>query len=290
MSFDDFGPPIRVEGGLVARSRSGGIGDEWWSRRFIDVLESFSLGTRLTRGRAYARKGQVLSLEVEPGLVSAQVQGSRVRPYAVRVAFPQLSELLWAKAEVAIAEQAIHSARLLAGQFPAELEAVFVRAGAPFFPTRLRELTLTCSCPDGAVPCKHLAAVFYLLAERFDDDPFLILLWRGRTREALLGRLRQLDGAATENPGDDASPAPRVGAATALRGHAPSPAPPERSDQVDPVAFWSAGAPLPWPKHPDLPPDLLLRALPVPSAALGGSRLLAQLAPLYQTFAELDQA
>ena len=43
---------------------------------------------------------------------------------------------------------------------------------------------MRCSCPDSEVPCKHLAATFYLLAEAFDEDPFLILRWRGRDREA----------------------------------------------------------------------------------------------------------
>ena len=58
--FDDYRPAISVEGGLKARSSRGAIGESWWSRRFLDVLESFALGTRLTRGRNYARKGQVI--------------------------------------------------------------------------------------------------------------------------------------------------------------------------------------------------------------------------------------
>ena len=65
----DFGRPIRVEGGLVARSERGSIGSTWWSRRFVAVLESLSMGGRLTRGRTYARKGQVLELRVRPGVV-----------------------------------------------------------------------------------------------------------------------------------------------------------------------------------------------------------------------------
>src|SRR4051812_29865128 len=114
--------PIRVEGGVVARSTRGAIGEQWWSRRFIEVMESFALGGRLTRGRNYARKGQVISLDVEPGEVTALVQGSRVTPYQVRIGLAKFTELTWAKAEVVLAEQAIHSARLLAGEFPPELE------------------------------------------------------------------------------------------------------------------------------------------------------------------------
>ena len=200
-------PPSRpraVENGLKARSSRGEIGSSWWSRRFLDVLESFAMGSRLTRGRTYARKGQVISFDVLPGEVRAMVQGSRVRPYRATIGLAVFSELVWAKAEIALSEQALPSAKLLAGEVPPELEELFDGAGAPLFPRTFNELELRCSCPDWEVPCKHLAATFYLLAEAFDADPFLILRWRGRDRERLLGRLRELraegspDGMSTE--------------------------------------------------------------------------------------------
>lgn len=272
----DFPPPARprpVEGGLVARSTRGEIGEQWWSRRFLAVLESFALGTRLTRGKNYARRGQVISLEVTPGLVEASVQGSRRTPYQVRIALPVFGALVWAKVEVALAEQAIHSARLLAGEMPADLEEVFAAAGAPLFPARAAELAQSCSCPDWEVPCKHLAATFYLLAEHFDDDPFAILLWRGRPREALLGRLRELRGG---EPVHQVAPAPapeervRVGALMALADLT-----------LTEAAFWTAPPPPPLPVQAELPTDLLLRQLPVPGAALGGADLVAYLTPHY---------
>lgn len=188
--------PRKVEGGIKARTARGTIGRSWWSRRFLQVLESFALGTRLTRGRSYARAGQVLSLEVAPGRITASVQGSRARPYRVTIGFEPFPALVWAKVEVILAEQAIYSARLLAGDMPPDIEQVFADAGAPLFPERLRDLTMSCSCPDFAVPCKHLAATFYLLAEAFDTDPFQILQWRGRDRASLLSRLRELRGSA----------------------------------------------------------------------------------------------
>lgn len=264
-----YGPPLRTTGGLPARSTRGPMGQAWWSKRFVAVLESFALGTRLTRGRAYARAGQVLTLDVAPGVVTASVQGSRPRPYAVRIGLTRFSELVWTKAEVALAEQALCSAQLLAGEMPAELEEVLAAAGAPLFPSRLADLTLSCTCPDGAVPCKHLAATFYLLAESFDDDPFRILHWRGRSREELLGRLRQLRGGA----GPAAAQARPVGAAAALvgvRGASP---------------LWEDGAVPPLPVHPELPPDLLLRQLPTPPAVLGGEALVAELRGLYARMA-----
>ncbi|MEV0002991.1 SWIM zinc finger family protein [Micromonospora sp. NPDC050980] len=193
--FDDYGPPRRVEGGLRARSTRGAIGRSWWSRRFLEVLESFALGSRLTRGRAYARRGQVLRLDVAPGLVTAEVQGSRPRPYPVRIGLTAYPEKVWRRVEAELAGQAFFSARLLAGDLPAELEELFVAAGAPLFPAEVGELAQRCGCPDFAVPCKHLAATFYLLAEAFDADPFQLLHWRGRSRGDLLDRLRTLRGA-----------------------------------------------------------------------------------------------
>jgi uncharacterized Zn finger protein len=276
-----FPPPSKprsVPGGLVARSARGVIGEHWWSRRFLEVLESFALGSRLTRGKNYARRGQVLSLTVAPGMVSASVQGSRAKPYKVTISLPAFSELVWAKVEVALAEQAIHSARLLAGEMPHYLEEVFAAAGAPLFPRQLQDLNMNCSCPDWEVPCKHLAATFYLLAESFDDDPFAILLWRGRGREALLGRLRELRGgdpitaAATEVPTADHA---RVGASLAL------------ADLILADGdFWTAAPAPALPRHAELPTDLLLRQLPTPGPALGGPDLLSYLTPLYTRLAE----
>jgi uncharacterized Zn finger protein len=277
-----FPPPSKpraVDGGLVARSTRGAIGEHWWSRRFLEVLESFALGSRLTRGKNYARRGQVLSLEVATGVVTASVQGSRRTPYRVSIALPAFSELVWAKVEVTLAEQAIHSARLLAGEMPHDLEEVFLAAGAPLFPQRAEDLTLRCSCPDWEVPCKHLAATFYLLAESFDDDPFAILLWRGRSREALLHRLRELRGGDAARPAEEpaalTTEGPRVGAMMALADLA-----------LADGDFWTE-APVPaLPVQAELPTDLLLRQLPVPGALLGGPDLVTYLASLYAAFGE----
>ena len=274
--FDSFPPsrPLAVEGGLRARSSRGAIGEHWWSRRFVEVLESFALGTRLTRGKNYARKGQVLDIDVATGVVTSRVQGSRRTPYQVSVRLEPFDELVWTKVEIVLAEQAIHSAQLLAGEFPAELEEVFAEAGAPLFPQRARDLVMVCSCPDREVPCKHLSATFYLLAERFDDDPFLILQWRGRERQALLQRLRELRSGrpVAASIDDPAEGAPAVtGSAAALLDLAP----------FEPPGFWSLGQLPPLPVQPSLPPDLLLRQLPEPDVTLGGRKLVDFLRPLY---------
>ncbi|MGW0805356.1 SWIM zinc finger family protein [Nonomuraea sp. NPDC002799] len=183
--------PIRVEGGLRARSRRGSIGATWWSRRFIDILERICDKGRLSRGRAYARQGQVLSIDLSPGKVRAAVQGSRRSPYKIVVRVGAYTESQWTTIEESIAEQAVYRAKLLAGEMPTEIEELFAALGIDLFP---RDLDMDCSCPDWGFPCKHLSAVLYLLAESFDDDPFLVLAWRGRTREQLLGSLADTPG------------------------------------------------------------------------------------------------
>jgi uncharacterized Zn finger protein len=275
-------PPSRpraVDGGLKARTARGAIGATWWSRRFLDILESFAMGNRLTRGRAYARKGQVISLEVTPGVVRAQVQGSRARPYRVAIGLAAFTELIWAKAEIALSEQALPSAKLLAGEVPPELEQIFADAGAPLFPQHANDLDQQCSCPDWEVPCKHLAATFYLLAEAFDADPFLILRWRGRDQEQLLSRLRELRGAEAVVESAHARPEPTTfGTELALAGLA------DVGAELD--RFWLPPPPLPSrPAVLTVEPDLLLRQLPAPSAVLGGEALVERLRLSYRRLA-----
>ena len=183
--------PRRVENGIKARSKRGAIGEQWWSRRFVEVLESFGMSGRLARGRNYARRGQVMEFELGTGKVRARVQGSRPAPYQVRIGVLPLTTAQWRSVTEALGAQALFRAKLLAGEMPHEIEDVFAACGTPLFPRSARDLEMSCSCPDWGVPCKHLAAVCYVLAEKFDDDPFAMLAWRGRGRDELLGALRR---------------------------------------------------------------------------------------------------
>src|SRR5687768_13777238 len=98
--YYDFFPrsqPWRAKGGIKAQSQRGQIGQTWWAKRWIAVLESFDIGARLSRGRSYARNGQVLSIDVSKGQVAASVQGSRPNPYAVSIEVEKLSAREWDK-------------------------------------------------------------------------------------------------------------------------------------------------------------------------------------------------
>jgi uncharacterized Zn finger protein len=207
--FDEPGPywwrrtagrraaPLEAEGGLHTRNQRGQIGETWWSRRFLEAVESALVGSRLARGRAYARRGQVVELDIAAGLISARVQGSRPTPYKVRVAMPAVRDDEWERIFVSLASQASYCASLLAGELPHEVESVFAEAGVTMLPSPTSRLTTGCTCPDWANPCKHVAAVCYLVAERFDLDPFAVLAWRGQDRAAALRRLRELRGVTT---------------------------------------------------------------------------------------------
>ena len=269
------GGPRPAVGGVRARSQRGDIGETWWSRRFISILESFGYGSRLQRGRHYARRGQVMNLEVHKGVVEAQVQGSRVRPYRVRLGIDVLGETDWIRAEKAMASKALFLAKLLSGEMPLQIEEAFTASKLSLFPTKGRQLSSSCSCPDVANPCKHVAAVFYVLAEALDADPFLVFRWRGRTKEELLENLGELRSAARA---DNAEPGatPEVNIPLGQRLH----------------DFWHAGPEIanvqvrPWSPEPA---DELLRRLGPIGVRVGGRDAGEVLADAYRTMSAAAQ-
>jgi uncharacterized Zn finger protein len=197
----------RVERGIKAQSRRGEFGASWWAKRWIKVLEGFDIGARLARGRSYARSGQVLSISIEEGRVTARVQGSRPTPYDVGIQVKTLSQAEWAKVLDALGQQALFAAKLLAGEMPQDVEPLFEKVGLSLFPSRRADLTTRCSCPDSSNPCKAIAAAYYLLGEEFDRDPLLILRLRGMSREALVTRL-EATGSRSNDAGGSAAISP----------------------------------------------------------------------------------
>ena len=209
--WDDWGrfkpsKPRATKGGIKAQSKQGKFGESWWAKRWIGVLESFNIGARLGRGRSYARSGQVLEIHIGKEEVRAKVQGSRPKPYDVTIRIKAIPPGDWERLAESLAKQAIFAAKLLAGEMPTDIEKAFEGSGLSLFPAKLRDLQTDCSCPDSSNPCKHIAAVYYLIGEEFDRDPFLIFALRGLARDdliALLGR----SGAAEATP-IEAAPSP----------------------------------------------------------------------------------
>jgi len=192
--------PIRTDKGIKARSQRGAFGTSWWAKRWIAALDRFGWGNRLQRGKTYARQGQVLTIDFAGAKIQAKVQGSRPKPYDVTIEMQPLSAAQWEQVIDALARQAIFAAKLLAGEMPQDIEQSFDAAGVPLFPRGPQDVSAACACPDYANPCKHIAAVYFLLGERFDEDPFLIFQARGRTREQIIDALRALRVGASAEP------------------------------------------------------------------------------------------
>jgi len=171
-------------------------GTTWWGRTWIEALQQRARldANRIPRGRNYARTGAVGPLHVGPGEVRAAVQGSRVQPYAVHLRVREFTGAEWDRAIAAIAARAAHAAALLDGELAPGIVDDLERARVSLLPSA-GELGTSCTCPDWANPCKHAAAVCYLVTDCMDADPFTILVLRGRTREEVLAGLRQVRSA-----------------------------------------------------------------------------------------------
>lgn len=186
-------------------SRRTRFGLTWWGQRWIAALETLGAlyANRLPRGRTYARKGTVSDLKVDAGGVSARVQGSRATPYRVSLWLPVFDDQTWEAITAALASEIRLAAALLDGRMPEDIDDVLADCGVSLFP-RPGELRTRCSCPDAANPCKHVAAVHYVLAQTFDADPFLLPALRGRDRDQLLAQLRGARAGEAEPESDDA--------------------------------------------------------------------------------------
>jgi uncharacterized Zn finger protein len=152
----------------------------------------------LERARNYARQGNVLQLEFDGAKVSALVQGTAPEPYSVALSLDPFDDEQWHYVIESMSQRAIFSAKLLAGEMPQNIEEVFTVNGLSLFPLTKFDIHSRCSCPDPANPCKHIGAVYYLLGDRFSEDPFVLFQLRGRSKEQILTALRQSRSGNTE--------------------------------------------------------------------------------------------
>ncbi|MBH8553821.1 SWIM zinc finger family protein [Nostocaceae cyanobacterium CENA357] len=182
---------------------------EWWSQRWLELLDSYRFKKRLERARNYARQGNVLSIEFKGAKVLAKVQGSEVEPYKLSLSLDAFSDEEWGYVIETMSQKAIFAAKLLAGEMPQNIEEVFTTNGLSLFPFTLSDVHGKCSCPDKANPCKHIGAVYYQLGDRFSEDPFVLFQLRGRTKEQIIKDLRQLRGAKAEIPTKETSHVPQ---------------------------------------------------------------------------------
>ncbi|HEY9863092.1 MAG TPA: SWIM zinc finger family protein [Candidatus Obscuribacterales bacterium] len=170
------------------------MSQEWWSQQWLDLLDKYRFKKRLERARNYAREGNVLKIEFKDQKVLAQVQGTQIEPYIISLWLDIFSDEEWNYIIATLSQRAIFSAKLLAGEMPQDIEDVFAANGLRLFPFSLDNVHSECSCPDQANPCKHIAAVYYLLGDRFSEDPFVLFQLRGKSAEQIITALRQLRG------------------------------------------------------------------------------------------------
>lgn len=165
----------------------------WWGKKWIQALESFGWANRLERGRRYARQGKVIDLNIEKGKITAFVSGTRSTPYRVSIKVQKFRKSQWNAIIKFLSSKALYAAQLLSGTMPEDIQYVFEEAGINILPHDEAELKVSCSCPDIAVPCKHIAAVHYIIAEELDKDPFLVFKLRGMGKEEFIEQMTKLN-------------------------------------------------------------------------------------------------
>lgn len=265
---------------------------QWWVQRWLELLDSYRFKKRLERARNYAREGHVLSMEFNNAEVIAKVQGSEAEPYQVLLNLDPFTNEDWSYIINTLAEKALYSAQLLAGQMPEAIEQVFIKNGLNLFPYTLTDIRSRCSCPDKANPCKHIGAVYYQLGDRLSEDPFVMFQLRGRSKTQLLAALRQqrsqppeLTPMATPIPLEPDPVAPPSTTVTPVK-----PTKTKTENLQDLAKFWDYDEPL----DPSLvaiapPTDLknsldLLGMMPLPQEEAQEVKQFLQ--PLYQTVSQ----
>ena len=204
---------INTSPAITTQLGQQGLGQQpWLVEQWMELINSYRYKKRLERAWVYARSGNVLSIRFEGRRVHARVQGTEAEPYKVKLWLDTLSDEDWGYVLEALGQKARWSAQLLAGVMPQDIERAFAASGKRLFPFKLQEVRCECSCPDKAAPCKHVSAVYYLMGDRFSEDPFVLFQMRGRSRSQLLAdlatqRRRQLAAAVSE-PAPEAAPHP----------------------------------------------------------------------------------
>jgi len=231
--------PGNHNGAITTQLGEQGLGQQpWWVEQWMELINGYRFKKRLERAWAYAREGNVLSIRFEGRRVHARVQGSGEDPYKVKLWLDVLNDEDWGYVLEALGQKARWSAQLLAGVMPQDIERAFAASGKRLFPFKLQEVRSECTCPDKINPCKHVSAVYYLMGERFSEDPFVLFQLRGRSRSQLLADLavqrRELLAKRAKEARDKAS---------SLSDHLPQPGGEQREQQVpgaikDPNRWW----------------------------------------------------
>ncbi len=267
--------PRRVHHGIRLRRKAGMEGLPWWAQAWLKGMETgFAEAVRI-EGLQYAQSGQVVTMEIVPGVARMKVQGRATRPYECSMAFHPWTSEQWTAVVAAMSQEAIHSARLLTGELPQGAERLVSGLGLRLFPAGLKaaDPIVECACKE-AKPCKHVHAAACVLAERIEVDPLVLFTLRGLTGERLLERIQEHRALTSRGVQSAHNPPP-------VAQH-----PPELPPITELVHdFWRPGralAELDEAAAPQHIPHALLRRLG-PSSLGGRFRLVGLLASAYDT-------
>ena len=215
----------------------------WWGRRFLEGVKPYTEQGRLTRGRQYLANNRILKWNVNGNEIHAFIRG-KANPYHlaqetpiydVRLEFLKIRDEDWNKALDLIGSRAGYISRLLFNEMPDELETPLAELGISLLPTHREDMKSSCSCPDQDLPCKHIAALYFLLASNLDHDPFLLFELRGLSRSDLITRLKSSKlGAALASALDESNPAPEPASSFFTRPQIQD----TLSDQISTRDFW----------------------------------------------------
>lgn len=233
------------------------MGKTWWGRRFLEVLEAFTDAGLLANGRQYLTTHRITPWAIGGNRIEAQIRG-KVNPYyaahkppdyAVAIEFAPIPDAAWNEALALIGSRAGYVSRLMFNEMPDEIERPLAELGVRLLPASAAEIESRCTCQDAESPCRHIAALYHLLAGRLDQDPFLLFELRGLSRAELIQRLKTTPlGSALASALDAAPPRPRPAASFFTRPMA-QPLP----DHVSPHGFWRGQRKLPAGVEPAAP-------------------------------------
>jgi uncharacterized Zn finger protein len=267
--------PRRVHHGIRLRRKAGMEGLPWWAQAWLKGMETgFAEAVRI-EGLQYAQSGQVVTMEIVPGVARMKVQGRATRPYECSMTFHPWTSEQWTAVVAAMSQEAIHSARLLTGELPQGAERLVSGLGLRLFPAGLKaaDPIVECACKE-AKPCKHVHAAACVLAERIEVDPLVLFTLRGLAGERLLERIQEHRALTSRGVQSAHNPPP-------VAQH-----PPELPPITELVHdFWRPGralAELDEAAAPQHIPHALLRRLG-PSSLGGRFRLVGLLASAYDT-------
>ena len=170
-SKSEIREPIIIEGRTISSS--------WWGKAWCDNIDIYAdFDNRLPRGRNYVRSGCVVDLKIEYGVIKALVVGSRPKPYRVQIDIKPFTDNEVKAFEDKCRNNFESVEDFINGRFPDSFQEYFTSSSLNLFP-KVKEMKFSCSCPDWAVLCKHVAAVLYGIGRKLDDDPMLLLRLRG---------------------------------------------------------------------------------------------------------------